>query len=93
MNWKPILFPLLLGALATHPRAHAMSFPPPAPRDASGVDLQIEGKVNLPYMSGKGGAAYLQVTVRAGDLEVHDRRPMNVAVVVDQGVKDNKFQG
>ena len=84
MNWKQILFPLFLGALATHPCAHAMSFPPPAPRDASGVDLQIEGKVSLPYMSGKGGPAYLQVTVRAGDLEVHDRRPMNVAVVVDR---------
>jgi Ca-activated chloride channel family protein len=84
MIWKQVLVPLVIGALAIHPGAQAMSFPPSAPRDASGVDIQLDGKVNCPYMSAKGGLAYLQVSVRAGDLEVHDRRLMNVAVVIDR---------
>jgi Ca-activated chloride channel homolog len=84
MNWDKVLIPLLLWALAAHPRAQAMSFPPPAPRDASGVDIQFDGKVNCPYMPAEGGVAYLQVSVRTGDLEVHSRRPMNVSVVVDR---------
>jgi Ca-activated chloride channel homolog len=84
MNWKQVVVSLVLGALATHPRVQAMSFPPPAPRDASGVDIQLDGKVNCPYMPAKGGVAYLQISVRAGDLEVHNRKPMNLSVVVDR---------
>lgn len=84
MKWKNVLLPLLFGAFALHPRAQAMSFPPPAPRDASAVDMQLDARINCPYMPVKGGIAYLQVTVRAGDLEVRGRRPMNLAVVVDR---------
>ncbi len=84
MNWKQVLSLVALGAIVMHPCALTMSFPPAAPHDASGVSIQLDGKVNCPYIPARGGVAYLQVSVKTGDLEVYGRRPMNVAVVVDR---------
>jgi Ca-activated chloride channel homolog len=84
MNWKQVLFSLMLGILITTEGVAAMSFPPPAPRDASDAGIQLEGKVNCPYMPVQGGVAYLQISVRAGNMEVACRRPMNLSVVVDR---------
>jgi Ca-activated chloride channel homolog len=84
MNWKQVFFSLILGMLTTTNGVSGMSSPPPAPCDGSGAGVQLEGKVNCPYMPVQGGVAYLQISVRAGNMEVPCRRPMNLSVVVDR---------
>lgn len=58
--------------------AFGMSFLKPDAR------ITIDGKLNSPCISHNGGRAYLQVSVKMSDLRPADRRPVNVAVVVDR---------
>ena len=52
-------------------------------RSTLGVDLQ--GKLNYPFISENGGRAFLQVTITTADLGVrNERKPMNLAIVLDR---------
>lgn len=47
--------------------------------------IALEGKLNYPFISERGGTAYLQVTITTADIGVpSDRKPMNLAIVLDR---------
>ncbi len=53
--------------------------------------IALEGKLNYPFISERGGMAYLQVTVTTADIGVPSdpkdashRKPMNLAIVLDR---------
>ncbi len=47
--------------------------------------IELEGKLNYPFISETGGRAYLQLTVTTANIDIKpDRRPMNLAVVLDR---------
>ena len=78
MNTRRLMY-LFAGALCmTGLRAVAMSDPKDYPL------ISIDGKFNCPFIPREGGTAYLQLAVAAPDYPRADRRPMNLAVVLDR---------
>lgn len=71
-------FVILIGALMFSSTSLAMSFPPESPR------ITMEGRLSCPYMSTHGGTTYLQISLATSDVRRPERRPMNVAVVLDR---------
>ena len=69
---------LVLATLVLNACTLAMSFPREAPR------IVLGGKLNCPYVSTSGGTAYLQISLSASDVVRPDRRPMNIACVLDR---------
>lgn len=51
---------------------------------ASDKGIMMEGKLNCPYISHKGGTAFLQISITTPAIESPKRRPMNIAVVLDR---------
>ena len=49
-----------------------------------GTYLRLKGSLNCPYIPAGGGRVYLQVAMETGELRRHDRRPLNVALVLDR---------
>ncbi len=78
MKASQIVLALVVVVLSLNPFAVAMSFPPGAPQ------ITLDGKLNSPYISTYGGTAYLQISLSASDIVKPDRRPMNLAVVLDR---------
>jgi Ca-activated chloride channel family protein len=50
-------------------------------RDAN---IRLDGRLNYPYVSTNGGKVFLQVSLTTGNLGAVERRPMNIAVVLDR---------
>jgi Ca-activated chloride channel homolog len=71
-----LTFAMLLMVLG--PMLPAMSFRP------ANAAVQLEGRVNCPYVSNNGGTVYLQLAVTVPDADRSRRRPMNIAVVLDR---------
>ncbi len=46
--------------------------------------LTLTGHLNTPVMSIHGGVAYLQLTVTTPEIRAHERRPMNLSIVLDR---------
>ncbi|MDD8017764.1 MAG: VWA domain-containing protein [Bacteroidota bacterium] len=47
--------------------------------------IALEGKLNYPFISERGGIAFLQLTVTTANIGVQsDRKPMNLAIVLDR---------
>ena len=46
--------------------------------------IRIQGRLNSPYISHRGGTAYLQLTITTPMISTKHRRPMNLAVVLDR---------
>ena len=69
---------LLLGAVALNTTGNGMAFPP------GEASIKIEGRINYPYISHRGGTAYLNIYVTTPDRPRTDRRPMNISVVLDR---------
>ena len=46
--------------------------------------ITIDGRLNSPYISHHGGTAYLHLTLATSDFRTAQRRPMNLAVVLDR---------
>ena len=46
--------------------------------------ITISGRFNSPYISHNGGTAYLQICLTTSGAESRERRPMNLAVVLDR---------
>ena len=59
---------------------HAGAFARP-PADAS---IDLTGNLNCPVITADGGTAFLQVALTTGSVRMTDRRPMNIAVVLDR---------
>ncbi len=51
---------------------------------ASDKGVTMEGKLNCPYISHKGGTAFLQISITTPAIESPRPRPMNIAVVLDR---------
>lgn len=62
----------------------ALSFALTMMASASDKDITMEGKLNCPYISHKGGTAFLQISIATPTVESPKRRPMNIAVVLDR---------
>ena len=56
----------------------AMSSPPRYP------DITIRGNLNTSCISSRGGTAYLQIEITTGGPIFRDKRPMNIALVLDR---------
>ncbi len=67
-----------LMVLAFSPLSSAMSFPPGSPR------ITMDARLSCPYMSTHGGTTYLQISLATSEAGRPERRPMNVAVVLDR---------
>ncbi|MBW7888332.1 MAG: VWA domain-containing protein, partial [Bacteroidetes bacterium] len=47
--------------------------------------IRLDGSFNTPYISESGGTAYLQISLKTGNFNLHNtRKPMNIAVVIDR---------
>ena len=69
---------MLMGVLMLGTISRAMSFPPDSPR------ITLDGKLSCPYVSTHGGTTYLQIALSTTGGGHSERRPMNVAVVLDR---------
>ncbi len=49
-----------------------------------GPEVQLDGRVNCPWVSEQGGTVFLQLWVRAQEIASSTRRPVNCAVVIDR---------
>lgn len=49
-----------------------------------GPEVQLDGRVNCPWLSEQGGTVYLQLWVKAQEVARSSRRPVNCAVVIDR---------
>ncbi len=49
-----------------------------------GPEVQLDGRVNCPWVSERGGMVFLQVWVRAQEIAPSTRRQVNCAVVIDR---------
>jgi Ca-activated chloride channel family protein len=49
-----------------------------------GPEVQLDGRLNCPWMSERGGTAFLQLWVQAREIAPSCRRPVNCAVVIDR---------
>jgi Ca-activated chloride channel family protein len=49
-----------------------------------GPEVQLDGRVNCPWLSEQGGTVFLQLWVKAQEVARPSRRPMNCAVVIDR---------
>ncbi len=78
MKRSTIVAIALMGLLGSSRAACAARMPAEAPF------LRLKGSVNCPYIPAGGGRVYLQVSMEAGELMRHDRRPLNVALVLDR---------
>ena len=69
---------IVMGVLLFSSISVAMSFPPESPR------ITLDGRLSCPYVSTHGGTTYLQISLATSGGVRRDRRPMNVAVVLDR---------
>lgn len=67
-----------LAVLLFSPLSLAMSFAPDSPR------ITLDGRLSCPYISTHGGTTYLQISLSTSGPRTSERRPMNVAVVLDR---------
>ena len=67
-------------ALAVLLCSHVMAMSPPGGAPA----VALDGRLNCPYISTHGGTAYLQISLSTTEVNRPERRPMNVAVVLDR---------
>ena len=81
MKTTIVALPFILSVILASSCARAMAFPPDRGRTQ---EIQLDGRLNCPYISHRGGTAYLQVAVTTWGFHVQDRRPMNIAVVLDR---------
>lgn len=51
---------------------------------ASDKGISVSGRFNSPYISCNGGTAYLQICITTPPVERSERRPLNLAVVLDR---------
>ncbi len=73
---RSLLFTMLLAVLLP---VSAMTRHQPSPL------FTINGTLNCPVMTEKGGTAYLQLTITAPQLTAHNKRkPINLSVVIDR---------
>ncbi|HWP82362.1 MAG TPA: VWA domain-containing protein [Bacteroidota bacterium] len=71
-----LLLPFLAGLL------WAGTLPAGPPFHAA--DVQLDGRLNYPYVSSSGGKVFLQIALTTGNVGGNDRRPMNIAIVLDR---------
>ena len=77
MKWYTVLVACALG-VAAHLEGEAMSFLSNQPV------VSIEGRMNCPYISTRGGTAYLQVSITTAGGGRTERQPLNLSVVLDR---------
>ena len=75
---KTVLSIFLLGLVILDPTVSAMSFPSGDPA------ITLDGRVNYPFISHRGGTAYLTISLTTADRRIVNRPPMNIAVVLDR---------
>ncbi len=78
MKHTAALLTILFGALILQPHLKAKSSRP------AEAFITFEGSINYPYISHRGGTAYLQIAISTSDFRPVHRRPMNVSVVLDR---------
>ncbi|MCZ6775584.1 MAG: VWA domain-containing protein [Ignavibacteria bacterium] len=78
MKHRAALLTILFGALIFQPHLKAKSSRP------TEAFITFEGSINYPYISHRGGTAYLQIAISTSDFRPVHRRPMNVSVVLDR---------
>lgn len=76
MKVSNVVFASIFAMLSLVPSA--MMFPREHP------SIVLCGKLNCPYVSTSGGMIYLQISLSTSDVARPDRRPMNIAVVLDR---------
>ena len=69
---------ILFSSLILQPHLKAKSSPP------TEASITFEGSINYPYISHRGGTAYLQIAISTSDCRPVLRRPMNISVVLDR---------
>ena len=70
----------LIVALVVLLSSHAIAMSPPG----QAPTVALDGRLNCPYISTHGGTAYLQISLSTTGVNCPERRPMNVAVVLDR---------
>ncbi|MGB2959416.1 MAG: VWA domain-containing protein [Bacteroidota bacterium] len=62
----------------------ALAMPACAGKTSAKSGVTLYGALNCPYVSTEGGRVYLQLSVAAPEITRPERRPMNLAVVLDR---------
>ncbi|MCK5572411.1 MAG: VWA domain-containing protein, partial [Bacteroidetes bacterium] len=78
---KGKLLSVLTAALAA---TVVLAMPACAGKTVGGSGVTLHGALNFPYVSADGGTVYLRLSVTAPEITRPERRPMNIAVVLDR---------
>ncbi|MEW6512003.1 MAG: VWA domain-containing protein [Bacteroidota bacterium] len=69
---------LVAAVLAAGMGASSCAMSPPREKVA------LDGRLNCPYVPGRGGKVYLQLTIVSPKVRMHERKPVNLCVVLDR---------